>query len=61
MKSMKEIATAVAKIEGKKTQARIGEVREILSILSDMLFDSPMVHRTLFYNGKRRAKRRGAK
>lgn len=33
---MRTIASRVAKREGKKSQARIGEIREILSILVEM-------------------------
>lgn len=55
---MKEIATKIAKLEGKKTQARIGEVREILSILSDIMWQDEchVVFDTIYKNGKRRAK-----
>lgn len=60
MKTMKEIATKVAKLEGKKTQARIGEIREILSILSDIMWEDEyhIVFDTLYKNGKRRAKKK---
>lgn len=33
---MRTLASDIAKREGKKTQARIGEVREILSIIVEM-------------------------
>jgi hypothetical protein len=57
---MKEIATKVAKLEGKKTQARIGEIREILSILSDIMWEDEyhVVFDTIYKNGKRRAKKK---
>jgi len=58
MKNMKEIATEIAKAEGKKTQARIGEVREILGLLSDMIYLDVVVVEILINNGKRRAKKK---
>ena len=33
MKELKELASVIAKIEGKKSQARIGDIREILKII----------------------------
>ena len=58
---MKELASKIAKLEGKKTQARIGEVREILSILCDLIWseneaDSSATIHALVMNGKRRSK-----
>lgn len=35
--TVKDIASKIAKLEGKKVQARIGEIRELLSILSDLI------------------------
>lgn len=58
MKTMKDLATAIAKAEGKKTQARIGEVREILSLLSDMVYLDTELIELLIKNGKRRAKKK---
>lgn len=58
MKTMKDLATAIAKQEGKKTQARIGEVREILSVLSDMIYLDSVLIELLINNGKKRAKKK---
>ena len=33
MKSVSELASAIAKIEGHKSQSRIGDIREIIGIL----------------------------
>lgn len=68
--SLNKLASAVAKREGKKSQARIGDIREILSILSDMMFeqferhgwkiDMDLPHAIdsqLYRNGQRRAKK----
>jgi hypothetical protein len=58
--NIKELATHVAKLEGKKHQASIGDVREIIGILSDALIrpDSIRTYMALVKNGQRRAKRK---
>jgi hypothetical protein len=38
MKTIKALASHVAKLEGKKSQAHIAQVREILGIVSDLLY-----------------------
>lgn len=54
---LKELASLIAKREGKKSQARIGDIREILSILSDIRFDEgEEIDILLFKNGKKRSK-----
>lgn len=53
-----EIASAIAKREGHKSQARIGDVREILSILADMSYDSEEPLKAIIALGIARAKRR---
>lgn len=35
--TLQKLASAIAKREGKKSQARIGDIREILSILSELV------------------------
>lgn len=40
IRTIKGLASIIAKKEGKKSQVRIGDIREILSILSDMVFSS---------------------
>ena len=44
-------------VEGKKSQASIGDIREILGILSDFLYSDPEVLLLLLANGKRRSTR----
>lgn len=34
-----DIAKEIAKREGKKSQARIGDIKEILGIIADMIYD----------------------
>lgn len=39
IKSVKELASELAKREGKKSQARIGDIRELIGILGEILFE----------------------
>ena len=57
--TMKELASKIARIEGRKTQARIGEIREILAVISDIIYSEERadVYDLLCKNGARRAKR----
>ena len=50
-----ELVAKVANTEGKKLQEHIGNVRETLSIISDLIFADIDVFTTLYKNGKRRA------
>lgn len=50
-----EIVSQVANTEGKKLQEHVGNVRETMSILSDMMYEDVNVFITLFKNGERRA------
>ncbi len=63
--TLKELATLIAQKEGKKSQVRIGDVREILGIMSDLVSLSPQVAldtlNALVSNGKRRAKKKPKK
>lgn len=56
-----QLASAIAKKEGHKSQSRIGDIREILAILSDMSYSSPEPLQAIIKNGIARAKKRGAK
>jgi len=64
-----DIAKEIAKREGKKSQARIGDIKEILGIVADMIFDnyksnnygSTFVYTVLLHLGFKRAKKRNAK
>lgn len=56
--NIKEIASAIAKAEGHKSQARIGDIREILGILADMTYQSEEPVRAIVALGIARAKRK---
>lgn len=71
--TIKELASYIAKLEGKKSQAQIGDIRELLGILSDLYYRSSKVimcvdsndyeftselGTILYRNGKRRALRK---
>jgi len=63
MKTIRALASEISKREGKKSQARIGEIREVLAILSDMVYDLDAIERhslecLLWENGRKRAKRK---
>lgn len=53
-----QLASQIAKREGHKSQARIGDIREILSILSDMSYQSPEPIQAIVKLGISRAKRK---
>jgi hypothetical protein len=64
MKTIRGLASEVCKREGKKSQARIGDVREILGILSDILYaqDEPLeTYQVLYKNGQVRSKKKSGK
>lgn len=54
----RDLASKVAKKEGHRSQARIGDIREIIGILADEMYDSADVHQCLIHLGIARAKRR---
>lgn len=63
--TIKKLASMVAQREGKKSQARIGEVREILGIISDLIYADYLEHKesspvldALANNGLGRAKKK---
>ena len=56
--TLKDLAVEIAKIEGKKSEARIGDIREILSILSDLSWADPRVYELIINNGGRRSKKK---
>ena len=49
------LVSKVAMLEGKKSQVTVGDIREIMSILSDMLYSDPDVLLVLLANGKKRS------
>lgn len=53
---IKEIVLRITKAEALKKQVSIGNVREIVSIVSDIIYESCEANCTLLNNGKRRAK-----
>lgn len=53
-----KLASDIAKKEGHKSQARIGDIREILAILADMSYASPEPLSCIVQLGIARAKRR---
>lgn len=55
---IKEIASQIAKREGHKSQARIGDIREILGVLADMSYESQEPLKAIIQLGIARAKRR---
>lgn len=55
---IRELASIVAKKEGHKSQARIGDIREILAILADLSYDSPEPLDAIVKLGIARRKRR---
>lgn len=58
MESLKDVFSEVAEREGKKTQARIGEVREIVGIVADIMHEYPQVYQMLVIAGYKRSKRK---
>jgi len=60
MKSIKGLASQIAKREGKKSQARIGDIREILGIISDIYWASMTpgdISQMFITNGEKRKKK----
>lgn len=52
------LASKIAKIEGHKSQTRIGDIREIISILADLSYQSEEPIQAIVKLGIARAKRR---
>jgi hypothetical protein len=53
-----QLASLIAKKEGHKSQARIGDIREVLSILADMSYQSADPIQAIIQLGIQRAKRK---
>lgn len=53
-----ELASSLAKLEGHKSQSRIGDIREILSLLADMSYQSEAPIQAIIALGISRAKRK---
>lgn len=58
MNNVKELASAIAKADGHKSESIIGDIREILSILADMSYKSPEPLNLIKKLGVSRAKRK---
>ena len=68
--TMNQLASKIAKLEGKRSQARIGDIREILAILADLMYEECTMQDwvideiavgidiTLYKSGRARAKRK---
>jgi hypothetical protein len=56
--TIKEICSAIAKSEHKRVQVSIGNIREVVGIISDLVSADCGVIRTLGKNGDRRARRK---
>lgn len=56
--TMKQLATEVAKREGHKSESRIGDIREVLAIVSEVLASNDVALTSLLANGKRRNKKK---
>lgn len=58
---IKEIVSKVAQSEKLRVQVAVGNIREIVGILSDMIYLSSNVGFVLYENGRRRSKKRKVK
>lgn len=56
--SPQNLASIIAKKEGHNSQSRIGDIREIISILADLSYQSPAAVQTIIKLGIARAKRK---
>lgn len=52
--TLKELYKTLTKIEGKKREVSIGNVRELVGIISDLVYEHLDLHELLYKNGKRR-------
>jgi len=52
------LVITVSKIEGGKSNAKVGDIREILSKLSVLMIENPETILTLIENGKRAVNRK---
>lgn len=64
--TIKELVSHIAKLEGKKHEASVGDIKEIVGLLSDLFYNAESqgdhsVGLSIYYNGKRRANKRGKK
>lgn len=58
--TIKQLCNQLSKAEGKKHQASVGDVRELIALLSDMLYTDSQwmsLYNTIVENGRRRSKK----
>ncbi len=58
MNSIKELVSALCKAEKGKSEIRVGDMREAIAKLSDLMYENPEIADMLIKNGKARAKGR---
>lgn len=59
--TLNQLASKIAKLEGKKSEVSIGNIREILGILSDLTLENPEITMLLLINGSKRKKKNASK
>lgn len=57
---IRQLCSHIAEREGLKSRVKIGDIREIVGIVSDAVVASVEVASAIHENGKRRAKRRAS-
>lgn len=55
---VRDLASAIAKKEGNKSESRIGDIREIISIMADMSYADAEVIQVIIKLGIARSKRK---
>jgi len=55
---IQQLHSKLAKLEGKTKQSSIGNVRELIALLSDFCYENAEAFPLLYENGKKRAKRK---
>lgn len=54
--NLKKLVSDLTKKEGKKSNVKVGDVREIIGLVSDEIYKNPLLVYDLYKNGKRRKK-----
>lgn len=65
---IKQLVSHIAKFEGKKHEASVGDIKEIVGIISDLIYIESITEErlselvfALYSSGERRAKKKGKK
>lgn len=62
---IKELVSHIAKFEGKKHEASVSDIREIIGILSDVVYaekvEFSQIFKNIYMNGFKRSKKKGKK